>query len=89
MNKKVLITASVITSISIISPAHAYLDPGTGSLLLQGLIAGIALAISTAKLWWYKITLFFKRDTVSLEDPLSQDPPQSNTISNESNSKSE
>ena len=24
--------------------AHAYLDPGTGSLLLQGLIAGIAAA---------------------------------------------
>jgi hypothetical protein len=36
------------------SSAHAYLDPGTGSIILQvllGGIAGIALAI---KLYWHK-----------------------------------
>ena len=26
------------------TPAHAYLDPGTGSLVLQALIAGVAAA---------------------------------------------
>ena len=31
--------------------AHAYLDPGTGSMLLQGLIAGIAAAsVATRRL---------------------------------------
>jgi len=37
------------------SSAHAYLDPGTGSIILQvllGGIAGIALAI---KLYWHKL----------------------------------
>lgn len=31
---------AVLCAIS--TPAYAYLDPGTGSILLQGLIAGIA-----------------------------------------------
>ena len=30
------------------SPAHAYLDPGTGSIILQGLLAGIAAAMAAA-----------------------------------------
>ena len=37
------------------SSAHAYLDPGTGSIILQVLLgggAGIALAI---KLYWHKL----------------------------------
>ena len=35
-------------------PAMAYLDPGTGSIILQGAIAGIAAAGFTIKLHWYK-----------------------------------
>lgn len=30
----------------------AYLDPGSGSLLLQGLIGGIASAIVIGKVYW-------------------------------------
>lgn len=32
----------VMTWLFSTTPAHAYLDPGTGSMLLQGLIAAIA-----------------------------------------------
>lgn len=39
--------------------AWAYLDPGTGSMILQGLLAGIAVAGATAKLYWHKILAFF------------------------------
>lgn len=42
--------------------AHAYIDPGTGSLLLQGLIAGIAAGLYTIKLYWYRLKNFFKRN---------------------------
>ena len=42
--------------------AQAYLDPGTGSLILQGLIAGIAVAWLTIKTYWYKISSFFGRE---------------------------
>lgn len=49
--------------------AFAYLDPGTGSMILQGVIAGVALAWFTIKVYWYKITsLFGKKTSESLLD---------------------
>jgi hypothetical protein len=35
------------------------LDPGTGSLILQGLLAAIAAAAAAAALYWNRILLFF------------------------------
>ncbi len=40
-------------------PAHAYIDPGTGSALIQGLIAAIAAIGVTLKLYWHRIIGFF------------------------------
>ena len=50
--------------------AAAYLDPGTGSMILQGLIAAIAVAGFTIKTYWYKILAFFGKSapTSLLED---------------------
>lgn len=45
--------------------ALAYLDPGTGSIILQGLIAAAAAVGVTARLYWGKITGF-------LRDPLNR-----------------
>jgi len=39
--------------------AFAYLDPGTGSILLQSLLAGIAVAIGVVRTYWYRIKSFF------------------------------
>jgi hypothetical protein len=39
--------------------AYAYLDPGTGSILLQGLIAGIAAASFVIGGYWTKVKTFF------------------------------
>jgi len=36
-------------------PAYAYLDPGTGSMLLQVILGGIAAVAVAIKLFWYKI----------------------------------
>lgn len=33
----------------------AYLDPGTGSMLVQILAGGVAAAAVAAKLYWYRI----------------------------------
>lgn len=41
------------------TPSHAYLDPGTGSLIIQGIIGAIAAAGVTCRLYWYKIREFF------------------------------
>lgn len=39
-------------------PAWAYLDPGTGSLILQSLIAGIAGVLVVGRLYWAKLKNF-------------------------------
>ncbi len=41
------------------SSAFAYLDPGTGSIILQVLIGAIAAIVATAKLYWQKLLNFF------------------------------
>jgi hypothetical protein len=37
------------------SDAHAYIDPGTGSLILQAVLGGVAGAGFLIKLYWGKI----------------------------------
>jgi len=38
-----------------VKPAFAYLDPGTGSAILQGVIAAIAAVGIAGKLYWHRI----------------------------------
>lgn len=33
----------------------AYLDPGSGSVLLQALLGGVAAIAITGKLWWHRL----------------------------------
>ena len=55
--------------------AQAYLDPGTGSIILQGIIAGIAVAWFTIKTYWYKLSALFgkKAPESLLEDDADSD----------------
>ena len=59
--KKIFVAALWVIGgcIGLTAPAHAYLDPGTGSLLLQGLIATIAAGAATASIYWHKVRTFF------------------------------
>jgi len=41
--------------------AHAYIDPGTGSYLLQALVAGAMGGAMALKLYWQKVKAFFSR----------------------------
>jgi hypothetical protein len=41
------------------SVAHAYLDPGSGSYVLQILLAGIVAGLFTLKLFWVRVLGFF------------------------------
>ena len=46
--------------LSITSPAYAYLDPGTGSMLLSAVI-GVAAALGLAvKMFWYRLVGLFR-----------------------------
>ena len=46
------------------SPVLAYLDPGTGSMLLQGLIGGLAITMSFLSVYWQKVKAFFVKKEV-------------------------
>ena len=50
---------TLLTLISFPYLLFGYLDPGTGSLLLQGLIATIATSMGVASLYWHKIKSLF------------------------------
>lgn len=45
---------SFISLFLTISSAHAYLDPGTGSIILQGIIGALAAIAVALKLYWHK-----------------------------------
>lgn len=47
----------VILLLSCVQPAFAYLDPGTGSMLLQVILGGIAAVGVALKLFWHKIRI--------------------------------
>lgn len=53
----------LITFISYSASAFAYLDPGTGSIILQGLIAGLAAIAVSGKLFWSRIKGFLSKDS--------------------------
>ncbi len=56
-----LIFALLLSSVP--QSASAYLDPGTGSMALQLLVAGLLGAIFTIKTWWRSILGFFSKKT--------------------------
>jgi hypothetical protein len=39
--------------------AEAYLDPGTGSMLLQVILGGVAAVGVAVKLYWHKLRVVF------------------------------
>jgi hypothetical protein len=43
------------------SPAHAYLDPATGSMIIQAVIGFVATWIMYSKLFAHKVRSFFAR----------------------------
>ena len=41
------------------TPAYAYLDPGTGSMLIQLLLGGFAGVLVVGKLYWHRLKVLF------------------------------
>ena len=39
----------------------AYLDPATGSIILQGILAGLAGVMLTARIYWARLKNFFQK----------------------------
>lgn len=52
---KILSGLIVLLLALVAEPAFAYLDPGTGSMLLQVILGGVAAVGVALKLFWHKI----------------------------------
>ena len=66
---------AVLASMLLVRKAHAYLDPGTGSYILQILIAGLFGALFMLKVFWGRIVGFFSKGSSESEATV-QDPGQ-------------
>ena len=67
--KKVNVVLYLATLLLVSAPAHAYIDPGSGSAILSaviGLFVAVGLAIKT---YWYKLKSLFTKK----QDPTSDD----------------
>lgn len=61
-----LVVLLVLLSLS--GPAHAYIDPSAGSVLLQLLLGGLAGVLVALRLYWARLTGFFRRGRGSTTD---------------------
>ena len=52
---------SVLFCLLMAGNAHAYLDPGTGSMILQSLLAAFVVAGSAVGIFWQRINDIFTR----------------------------
>lgn len=62
----------VVGCTALAAPSHAYLDPGTGSIILQSILAGIAVAMGVLRLYWYRLKAFFSGKSVDSESKDSE-----------------
>jgi len=73
---KNLIAKSIILclvfTLVLVRPAYAYIDPGTGSMILQGILAAFMAAALFIKLSWRKIMTFLgiKKDSDLTENDI-------------------
>ncbi|MCP4831751.1 MAG: hypothetical protein GY886_06005 [Gammaproteobacteria bacterium] len=83
MNKSLILAASFFALFS--TNAHAYIDPGTGSIAIQFLIGGLVAAGFMIKTYYYslknKLASIFGR---SNEDKLSGSAPSGDALAGNS-----
>ncbi len=52
--------ASIILLLALVAlPSYAYLDPTSGSMILQVVLGGIAGAVVAIRMYWHRILGFF------------------------------
>ena len=59
----VAVAAAVAFQPLLAEPALAYLDPGTGSLMIQMAIGAVAAAGAAVSVYWQKLRSFFSRSS--------------------------
>ncbi len=79
MLKNVLLVLTFLVGLSTV-PAHAYIDPSTGSYILQILVAGFLGAMFALKVFWHRIVAFLhnltSRSKPGTGEPSASDPSE-------------
>jgi hypothetical protein len=57
--KRVIMIWLAVQLAGLSTTAHAYLDPGTGSILVQSLLAGVAGVVAVVSVYWQRVKAFF------------------------------
>ena len=58
MKSKIIIFLSFFI---LTTKAHAYLDPGTGSIILQAIVGAFAAFFTSIYIFWAKVKNFYKK----------------------------
>lgn len=58
MKSKIIISLSFFI---LTTKAHAYLDPGTGSIILQAIVGAFAAFFTSIYIFWNKVKNFYKK----------------------------
>ena len=56
------------------APAWAYLDPGTGSMILQVLLGGFAGLALLGRLYWHRLLVMFGLRSQTADPPQPEKP---------------
>jgi hypothetical protein len=67
-----LFAASILLTLDPAAPAYAYLDPGTGSIMLQLILGGIAGGLAVGKIYWHNIKSFLARSYPGGRSPANE-----------------
>lgn len=80
---RILLLAPLICLGLFVQSAHAYIDPGTGSYVLQLILAAVFAAGFAIKIMWKRIVDFFsglfgkKKDADADADPVAESEEES------------
>ena len=61
MGKYTILLTAAVALTGFASPAYAYLDPSTGSMIISAVLGVLATAGLALKTYWYKLKSVFRR----------------------------
>jgi hypothetical protein len=78
-NRWSLVPCLLVSLLTVALPAHAYLDPSTGGMILSAIIGMFATAALAVKTYWYKLKSLFRGK--DLQPPKSEPADRHDPVS--------
>jgi hypothetical protein len=63
------VPATILLVVALPTPAHAYLDPQTGSMIVSAVVAFVATIAMGIQSYWHRIVALFRREAPTPIDP--------------------